>query len=105
MTLQNTRKLSLCRRPATLALFSFVRGGVPAVALAFAPMPGSGEEKIGKDWLTTRYHSPADNLTQPVDLAAAAAFNTYVAALASQIANDAGTPAWLETSYFHRFAR
>jgi hypothetical protein len=84
--------------------YSFVRIGVPAVALAFAPAPGTNEGQIEQSWLTTRYHSPADNLTQPVDLSAAAAFNTYVAALARQVADSPQAPAWLETSYFRHLA-
>ncbi len=85
--------------------YSFIRTGVPAIALKFGFEPGSPEERLDKDWNTNRYHSPQDNLTQPVDKAAAAQFDVYLAALVRRVADEPSRPAWAPDSFFRRFAR
>ena len=50
-----------------------------------------------RDWLRDRYHSTADDLGQPVDLAAAAQFNSFFADLVREVANDPATPHYLES--------
>ncbi len=50
-----------------------------------------------------RYHSTDDDLTQPVDLAAAAQFNAYLADVARRVADDASTPHYVDSSFFKRF--
>ena len=57
--------------------YSFVQAGVPALAMKFGWEPGSPEYHMWRDWLRDRYHSTADDLSQPVDLAAAAQFNSF----------------------------
>lgn len=66
---------------------------------------GSPEYKAWRAWLTERYHSTEDNLTQPVDATAAAQFNSFLGDLAGRIANNAARPHYLESSFFHRFER
>ena len=51
--------------------YSFIRQGIPAVAMKVGFAPGSPEAVTEKKWLTERYHAPSDDLDQPVDLAAA----------------------------------
>jgi len=85
--------------------YSFILRGVPALALKVGYDPGSAEEKLHKDWVRTRYHAPSDDLNQPVDLEAAAAFNRVIQELALEIANAPQTPRWNDTSFFRRFAR
>src|SRR5262249_52968728 len=51
--------------------YSFVRRGIPAIAMKVGFESGSPEQKIFKDWLTERYHAPSDDADQPVDLSAA----------------------------------
>ena len=83
--------------------YSFVQAGVPALAFKFGWTKGSPEYKAWRAWLAERYHSTDDDLTQPVDYAAAAQFNSFLADLARKVANDPGTPHYLDTSFFKRF--
>jgi hypothetical protein len=84
--------------------YSFIQQGIPAVYFKFGSAPNSPEAKLEKDWLTTRYHAPSDDLNQPLDKAAAGAFNQVVLRLVQQIANDLPRPAWNQESFFRRFA-
>ncbi len=83
--------------------YSFVQAGVPALAMKFGWEPGSPEYHAWRDWLKDRYHSPQDDLSQPVDLVAAAQFNAFFADLVRAVANDPATPHYLESSFFRRF--
>ncbi len=83
--------------------YSFVQAGVPALAMKFGWEPGSPEYHMWRDWLRDRYHSTADDLGQPVDLAAAAQFDSFFADLVREVANDPATPHYLESSFFRRF--
>lgn len=80
--------------------YSFVKAGVPSLALKFGYPVGTPAYQIEKDWRTNRYHSPADNLSQPVDLPAAADFNAYVTALTLKIADNPVKPSWNADSIF-----
>lgn len=84
--------------------YSFVKEGVPAVAFKFGYVPGGPEEKIFKDWYTNRYHGVTDDVNQPVDLAAAAQFNSILEKLALRVADSAELPVWKQGSFFRRFA-
>ena len=84
--------------------YSFVQAGIPALAFKFGWTAGSPEYKAWRTWLAERYHSTDDDLTQPVDLAAAAQFNSFLADLGRAVANDASAPHYLDTSFFKRFA-
>ena len=83
--------------------YSFVQAGVPALAMKFGWTANSPEYKAWRQWLAQRYHSVEDNLSQPVDTAAAAQFNSFLGDLARRVANQAGRPHYLESSFFHRF--
>ncbi|MGA2601148.1 MAG: M20/M25/M40 family metallo-hydrolase [Bryobacteraceae bacterium] len=83
--------------------YSFVLAGVPALAMKFGWTPGSPEYKAWRQWLAQRYHSTEDDLNQPVDCAAAAQFDDFLADLARRVANDAGRPHYAASSFFHRF--
>ena len=83
--------------------YSFVLAGVPALAMKFGWSMGSPEYKAWRQWLAQRYHSMEDNLTQPVDKAAAAQFDSFLADLARRVANNPGRPHYVESSFFHRF--
>ena len=85
--------------------YSFVRRGTPALMLGMMPTPGTDEATVHREWLRTRYHAQADDLDQPVDLAAADAFNDLMRRLAVRIANAPVRPSWLPDSFFARFAR
>lgn len=85
--------------------YSFIRSGIPALAFKFGYEFGSAEEKIRKDWVRDRYHKPSDDLTQPVDTAAAALFNHVIANLLQRVADDPARPRWKDDSFFKRFAQ
>jgi hypothetical protein len=85
-------------------LYSFVQVGVPAVAFRFGAESGTPEEHAIKAWLAERYHSPTDDLAQPVDKAAAANLDDYVAQMTVDVADQPDPPAWRPDSFFRRFA-
>ena len=85
--------------------YSFIRVGVPSLALKLGFDKGSPEERIAKEWLTKRYHAPSDDLDQPVDKQAAAEFDVLVAKLLERVANRDDRPRWKDDSFFKRFAR
>src|SRR5271165_1991904 len=84
--------------------YSFIKHGVPSVAFKFGFIPGQPEEKIYRDWYTTRYHAVGDDLSQPVDKAAAAQFDAILGALALRVANASEAPSWKTGSFFRRFS-
>lgn len=85
--------------------YSFIRRGVPSLMLQFAATPGSDEEILQTGWRQQRYHAQADDLQQPIDLAAADDFNKFLVALISRVANQPQAPAWRDASFFRRFAQ
>jgi len=84
--------------------YSFIKQGIPSLAMKVGFDSGTPEEKIFKDWLTERYHAPSDDANQPVDLAAAAGFEEVMRGLTLQVADDPHRPAWNKDSFFRRFA-
>jgi Zn-dependent M28 family amino/carboxypeptidase len=84
--------------------YSFIRHGVPAVAMGVGAEPGSPETRIFKDWLTMRYHAPSDDVNQPVDLGAAALYEEIVRRMMIKLADEDGRPQWKSDSFFKRYA-
>jgi hypothetical protein len=84
--------------------YNFVRQGVPAIMVDVAAPSGTREADTLKRWLSERYHAPSDDAGQPVDLAAAAAYERLMFTVAEAIANRDERPRWKETSFFRRFA-
>jgi Zn-dependent M28 family amino/carboxypeptidase len=84
--------------------YSFIRHGIPALAMDFGYEAGSPEQKTHKDWLTHRYHAPSDDLNQPVDIPAAGKFEGIYRSLVISVANDSSRPQWKPNSFFQRFA-
>jgi Zn-dependent M28 family amino/carboxypeptidase len=85
--------------------YSFIRNGIPSLAFKFGYEFGSAEETIRRDWVRDRYHKPSDDLTQPVDTAAAALFNHVIANLVERVADERARPTWNADSFFKRFAQ
>jgi len=85
--------------------YSFVQAGVPALAMKFGWTMGSPEYKAWRAWLAQRYHSTDDDLTQPVDIVAAAQFDDFFADLAREVADDPARPHYSGTSFFKRFEK
>jgi Zn-dependent M28 family amino/carboxypeptidase len=84
--------------------YSFIRQGIPALALKVGFAPGSPEAEIDARWTKERYHAPSDDLQQPIDLDAAVTFTRLVGALSAEVANHMARPRWKPTSFFRRFA-
>ncbi|WP_031500774.1 M28 family metallopeptidase [Bryobacter aggregatus] len=85
--------------------YSFIRNGIPALAFKFGYRKGTPEEKLVQAWLRDRYHSPADDLTQPVEKEAAAQYNRVLSSIITAAANAPETPKWKDASFFQRFAK
>jgi Zn-dependent M28 family amino/carboxypeptidase len=83
--------------------YSFIRQGVPALAMKVGAAPGSPEAALDAKWTKERYHQPADDLQQPLDLGAAVTFTQLVGALSADVANRAARPRWKASSFFKRF--
>ena len=84
--------------------YNFIRHGIPSVIMDVFYEPDSPESKIFKDWLTLRYHSPSDDINQPVDLHTAALYEEIVRRLLVDSANAGERPQWKPDSFFRRYA-
>ena len=80
--------------------YNFVHIGVPIASFIFGYDPGTPEEHAYRNWYATRYHKPQDDLTTPIDWAAAVKFNDFYRALTLSIANAPTRPTWLPTSSY-----
>jgi hypothetical protein len=78
--------------------WNFIKAGIPATAFVFGYRPGTESERIYRHWYTTGYHTPKDDLQQPIDWQAAADFNAFFYALVEQVAGQKAAPAWKEGS-------
>jgi Zn-dependent M28 family amino/carboxypeptidase len=85
--------------------YSFIRRGIPALSLKVGFKRDSPEHEIVKRWRTERYHGPADDLTQPVDLQSAIDFNRLYLRVVEEVANRSDRPRWNADSFFRRFAQ
>ena len=83
--------------------YSFIRLGVPSLAMGVGAVKGSPEAALQKQWLTERYHAPSDDTNQPVNLAAAGKFEDVMMALALRVADAPQPPQWNKNSFFVRF--
>jgi peptidase M28-like protein len=84
--------------------YSFIRRGVPALSFKVGYRRGTPEHRTMLGWLHERYHSPSDDLAQPVDLRAAVDFNRFYARVVVEIADRPLRAEWFPTSFFRRFA-
>jgi Zn-dependent M28 family amino/carboxypeptidase len=85
--------------------YSFIREGIPALAIKVGFKAGTAEEATQKKWLTERYHAPSDDLLQPINKQTAEDFDRAFAALVLRVANRDSRPSWYEQSFFRRFAK
>jgi Zn-dependent M28 family amino/carboxypeptidase len=85
--------------------YSFIRDGIPSLAMKVGYEEKSPEAEIARKWTAERYHAVSDDLNQPVDQSAADKYVDVVRALAVRIANRPDRPKWNDTSFFKRFAK
>lgn len=70
--------------------YSFVQQGIPSVLIR----NGSDGTEVIKNWLQTRYHTPLDNMDQPVDYQAGAKAAGAVFLMGYQIVQQDQVPEW-----------
>jgi Zn-dependent M28 family amino/carboxypeptidase len=70
----------------------FLKAGVPAIAFMFGYDDGSPEEARFRAWYRSRYHKPQDDISQPIDFAAAADFNLFFYSLTERLATSQTRP-------------
>lgn len=83
--------------------YRFVQQGVPAVMLATGFTSKNPDEDGGAlfmQWLKERYHQPADNLSQPIDYAAARTFTEINANIGRIVATAKERPVWHPGDFF-----
>lgn len=80
--------------------YSFIRQGIPALAFKVGYVPGTPEAETWQRWVREHYHKVSDDVTQPVEMQAAATFNALYAELGLRVANRASRPAWRANSFF-----
>jgi hypothetical protein len=85
--------------------YSFIREGIPALAMKVGYEEHSPEAEIAHKWTAERYHAVSDDLSQPVDLSAGDKYIDIVRAVSVRIANRTDRPQWNESSFFKRFAK
>ncbi|MCW2388926.1 Zn-dependent M28 family amino/carboxypeptidase [Sphingobium sp. B11D3B] len=84
--------------------YSFIKQGIPALFPKYGFKLGTPEEAVEAAWRANIYHSPQDDLLQPVMKAEGVKLTDYVIALTQRVANAPERPRWLHSSYFKRFA-
>ncbi len=84
--------------------YSFVKVGVPALAMKVGYEVNTPEAAMAAKWTAERYHAPSDDLNQPIDRSAAGKYVEVVRDLAVRIANRMDRPKWNDSSFFKRFA-
>jgi len=84
--------------------YSFIREGIPALALKVGFQAGSPEEATQKKWLTERYHAPSDDLQQPIDRQTMEGFDAAFTQLVLAVADRDSRPKWKDSSFFRRYA-
>jgi len=84
--------------------YSFVRRGVPSLFPFMGMRSDSGVDAPArfKEWLATRYHTPQDDLGQPMDLESGARNAQLALLLGLEIANSDERPAWKKGDFFER---
>ena len=84
--------------------YSFIREGIPALAMKVGYQERSPEAEIARKWTAERYHGVGDDLSQPLDISAGDKYVDIVRALVVRIANRTDRPRWNDASFFKRFA-
>ncbi|HEV8454991.1 MAG TPA: M28 family metallopeptidase [Gemmatimonadales bacterium] len=84
--------------------YSFVRRGVPALYLDVGLKTDSGVDAAARlqEWIRTRYHTPQDDLSQPMDLESGARHAQFNFLVGLEIANVDERPAWKSGDFFGR---
>jgi hypothetical protein len=85
-----------------------VKQGVPAVFLAEGYKtvdPKLDGKKISMAWEATHYHTPKDDMHQPLNFDAAAKCTRVDLAIGYEIAQQTERPRWNDGDFFARFTK
>ena len=84
--------------------YSFVRRGVPSLFPFIGQRSDSGIDApaLFREWLATRYHTPQDDLGQPMDLESGARHAQLGFLVGLDVANADERPAWKAGDFFER---
>jgi hypothetical protein len=83
--------------------YSFVRQGIPSLFISEgeeAKDPHFNARKFNDDWTATRYHSPSDDMNQPMDFDAAVEFMQVDFLVGYDIAQNPQRPQWKPGDFF-----
>jgi hypothetical protein len=83
--------------------YSFVQQGVPAVDVedgTNSSDPRVNGMEVIKKWLTTKYHTPLDNMDQPLNYDSAAKGANMNFLIGYEIAQQASAPTWNKGDFF-----
>lgn len=83
--------------------YSFIRRGVPALMFGFGAAKGTPEERTFQRWVHERYHSPSDDVRQPVDKKAAGRYTRLLFEYCRVVTDRDEPPRWKPGSFFRRF--
>ena len=82
--------------------YSFVREGIPALFFKFGFAKGTPEFQIEHGWRANRYHSPSDDLAQPILKEEAVKLNALAAGIIKRVADADARPQWRPDSVFRK---
>lgn len=83
--------------------YSFIQAGVPSIFIDLgfkAVLAGVDPLAEMKKWNVTKYHSPKDDASQPIDYETSARFSRFAALLTYLTANDSQKPTWNPNDFF-----
>jgi hypothetical protein len=83
--------------------YSFVKQGVPSVFMESGWETGDKKvdaKKLAEAWLRTRYHSPKDDMSQPIDFGAGATLTRLNFLIGYRVASEPARPAWNSGDFF-----
>jgi Peptidase family M28 len=88
--------------------YSFVKAGIPSLYVDFgfqSAKPGVDVKAIVNKWMVTKYHSPKDDVTQPIQYPDSARLAGFLFGVGDAVAMDPQRPRWNDNDFFEsRFA-
>jgi Zn-dependent M28 family amino/carboxypeptidase len=88
--------------------YSFVKKGVPSVFVGEGYEtvdPKVDGKKLQDQWESTRYHTPSDDMQQPLNFQAAATSTRVDLAIGYAIAQQDARPQWNAGDFFQKYAK
>ncbi|MFN2238556.1 MAG: M28 family metallopeptidase [Thermoanaerobaculia bacterium] len=81
--------------------YSFVKRGIPGIAISEGTNPVAADPRAASsEWLLTRYHTPADDLDQPIHWEAGRDFARFSFLVGYGVATAVERPRWNEGDFF-----